>query len=134
MSVKKIAEKLYALDLAKDENAMDYFHKNCELNWHSSKGFTILDYDAISKMLSEIRRSYESFSYQISHLLEDKETITARYTIYASSIERPTKNEPIAHFISIWEIKDGKLFKGHEISQLADNSKESLNSYVEIKV
>ncbi len=134
MSVKAVAQRFYGLDLAKDENAIDYFHENCELNWHSSKGFTKLNYGQIDKMLKEIRRSFESFRYSISHLLEDENSVTVRYTIYAAAIERPTKDEALAHFISIWEIKDGKLFKGYEISQLADQDTETLNSYAQIKV
>ena len=40
----------------------------------------------------------------------------------------------LAHFITIWEVKDDKMYRGFEISQLADISSESLNSYAEIKV
>jgi len=134
MTPKNIAKSFYELDLAKDESAINFIHPNCELKWHSSKGFTIFDYSAIESMLKEIRRSYETFKYKISHLLQDDNTVTIRYSINAASIERPTKFEPLAHFISIWETKDGKLYKGFEISQLADDSSESLNSYAEIKV
>ena len=49
-------------------------------------------------------------------------------------IERPEKEDAIAHFISIWEVKEEKLYRGFEISMLADISSESLNSYAEIKV
>ena len=134
MSVKAVVQNFYGLDLARDANAIDFLHKDCELKWHSSKGFTTLNYAQIEKMLKELRRSFESFRYSLSHLLEDGNTITVRYTIYAASIERPTKEEALAHFISIWEIKDGKLFKGYEISQLADQVAETINSYSQIKV
>tara|TARA_R110000751_G_C13723923_1_gene475772 strand:+ start:586 stop:990 length:405 start_codon:yes stop_codon:yes gene_type:complete len=134
MSAKQIAKAFYDLDLAKDENSIDYFHKDCELNWHSSKGYSKLDFQGLKNRLEGIKESFHSFKYRLSHLLEDDNIVTARYTIYVTSIERPEKEDALAHFISIWEVKDDKLFKGYEVSQLADNSSDSLNSYAEIKV
>ncbi|MCD2258895.1 nuclear transport factor 2 family protein [Psychroserpens luteolus] len=134
MTAKEIVKSFYDLDLAKAENAIDLVHKDCKLLWNSSNGFTSLDYDGIKNMLDGLRKAFLSFNYRVSHLLEDQNMITARYTIYVTSIERPEKEDALAHFISIWEVKDGKLYKGYEISQLADDSSESLNSYAEIKV
>ena len=134
MSPKDIVRNFYQLNLAKDDNLMDFFHENCELNWNSSKGFTKLDFKGIEHMLNGVQKSYLSFRFSVSHLLQDNNTTTVRYTIYATTIERPEKEDALAHFITIWEVKDGKLYKGFEISQLADVSSESLNSYAEIKV
>ncbi|OUS02926.1 hypothetical protein A9Q86_02440 [Flavobacteriales bacterium 33_180_T64] len=134
MSAKEIVKAFYELDLAKDENILNFFHKECSLKWHSTKGYTVLDYTGLDNMLTGVKKSFHSFKYRLSHLLDDDGIITARYTVYVTTIERPEKDEPLAHFISIWEIKDGKLYKGFEISQQLDNSSDSLNSYAEIKV
>ena len=134
MSPKDIVKQFYQSDLAKSENIMDLFHENCELNWNSSKGFTKLDYQGVEQMLKGIQKSYHSFKFMVSHLLQEDTIVTARYTIYATTIERPEKEDALAHFISIWEVKDQKMYKGFEISQLADTSANSLNSYAEIKV
>jgi len=134
MTSKDIVKGFYESDLAKDDNVLSYFHKDCELKWNSSKGYTKLDFQGIKHMLEGVQKSYHSFKYRLSHLLEDENIITARYTIYATAIERPKKEDALAHFISIWEVKDSKLYRGFEISQLADSISESLNSYAEIKV
>lgn len=134
MTPKEVVKQFYQSDIAKDDNIMYYFHLDCELKWNSSKGYRTLNFQGIEEMLHGIRKSYHSFKYRVSHLLEDDHIITARYTVYATTIERPENEDALAHFISIWEVKDGKLFKGYEISQLADVSSESLNSYTEIKV
>jgi hypothetical protein len=134
MSPKDIVKQFYQSDLAKSEKIMDLFHENCELNWNSSKGFTKLDYKGVEQMLKGIQKSYHSFKFMVSHLLQEDTIVTARYTIYATTIEQPDKEEALAHFISIWEVKDHKMYRGFEISQLADSSSESLNSYAEIKV
>ena len=134
MSAKKVVKSFYDLDLSKAENVMDLFHKDCSLQWNSSNGFTTFDYDGVKNMLAGLKRSFLSFKFRVSHLLEDENNVTARYTIYVTSIERPEEEDPLAHFISIWEVKDDKLYKGYEISQLADDSTASLNSYAQIKV
>lgn len=134
MSSKKVVKQFYELDLGKDQDAISHFHKNCELYWHSSRGFSTLQYDAIKQMLDEIKKSYISFKHKLSHLMKDGKTVTARYTIYVTPIERPDEEVALAHFISIWEVKDGKLFRGYEISQLADENPASLKSFSEIKI
>lgn len=129
MSSKKVVKHYYELDLAKDEDAISHFHKDCQLYWNSSKGFTVMNYDEIDNMIKEIQKSYLSFKYRLSHLLEDGKNVTARYTIYVIPIEDPDEEQPLAHFISIWEVKKGKLFKGYEISQLVDEDPASLKSF-----
>ncbi|MEM5564805.1 nuclear transport factor 2 family protein [Psychroserpens sp. AS72] len=134
MSAKQIVKAFYDLDLIKDEGVLNHYHKDCKLEWNSSKGFKTLDFKGLENMLKDLKDSFISFKPRLSHLLEDGNMVTARYTIYVTAIERPEKEDPLAHFITIWEVKDGKLYKGYEISQLADDSSESLNSYAEIKV
>ena len=129
MSARAVVKAFYNLDLAKSEDAIKMFDKECQLHWNSSNGYMALDYDGISEKLAEVRQSFVTFTYKLSHLLKENDTITARYTVYAATIERPDKIEPIAHFISIWEVKDGLLYKGHEISQLFDENPSSLSSY-----
>lgn len=134
MSPKDVVKQFYDMDLAQETNAMALFHKDCELHWNSSRGFTKLNFQSIKEMLEGVQKSFLSFKYRLSHLLEDNNTVTARYTIYASPIEKPEEEEALAHFISIWEVKDGKLYKGYEISQMADENPASLKTFSEIKV
>lgn len=134
MSAKKIVKAFYDSNLAKDENLIDMFHNDSILHWNSSQGFTTLNKSEIEEKLNGVKESYLSFTYRLSHLLEDDNIVTARYTIYYTTIERPLKEEPLAHFISIWEIKDGKMYKGYEISQKLDESVENLTSFSKIKI
>ncbi|MEZ4802613.1 MAG: nuclear transport factor 2 family protein [Gelidibacter sp.] len=134
MTAKEIVRGFYNLDLGKDSNAISMFHKDCELHWNSSKGFISLNYSRINQMLEDVRKSYLSFRYRLSHLLEEDSIVTARYTIYVIPIENTDEEEALAHFISIWEVKDGKLYKGYEISQMADESPASLRTFSEIKI
>lgn len=134
MGAKTIVKTFYDLDLAVSKNAMQLFHQDCELHWNSSKGFTVLNYEGIDKMLKNVQESFHSFTYKLSHLLESDNTVTARYTIYVTSIEKPEEEEALAHFISIWEVKDEKLYRGWEMSQMLDETLENISSYSEIKI
>lgn len=134
MTAKQVVQGFYNLDLGNETEAISMFHKDCDLHWNSSKGFTAWNYSSIKDMLDSIRKSYLSFRYRLSHLLEDGNIVTARYTIYVTPIERPDEEEPLAHFISIWEVKDDKLYKGYEISQMADENPASLKTFSEIKL
>ncbi|RXJ51290.1 nuclear transport factor 2 family protein [Gelidibacter gilvus] len=135
MSPKQIVKNFYESDLASDSQLIStYMHEDCQVHWNSSTGYKVLDYDGMDRFFSNIRVAYHSLRPQISHLLQDKNHVTIRYTMFVSTIEDPENELPLANFISIWEIKDGKLYRGYEISQVADDNIESYKSFSEIKV
>ena len=134
MTPKELVKSFYEKDLAVSTTAIDVFHPECELHWNSTNGYKKLDYAGIKEMLEGVKKAFLSFKYRLSHLLEDGDTVTARYTIYVSAIETPDVEQPLAHFISIWHVKDHKLYKGFEVSQQVDESVLSTKSYSEIKV
>ena len=121
MSPKEIVQAFYDSDLANDNKVVPkYFHKDCELHWNSSKGYMLLKYTDIVSFFKGTRDSYTNLRFEFSHLLEDKQFVTSRHILYAQTIEDPDNEIALAHFIAIWEIKDDKLFRCYEISQLYD--------------
>lgn len=135
MSAKNIVKDFYESDLANDESAIPkFFHKDCQMHWNSSHGFMILDYNGIEDFFKGTRASYISLRFQFSHLLEEGSFVTSRHTLYAKTIENPENEIPLAHFTSIWEVKDNKLYRCHEISQQADEKTLEANSFSEIKI
>jgi hypothetical protein len=135
MSAKDIVKRFYNADLANDESIIPHlFHKDCELHWNSSRGFMVLKYDDIVSFFEGTRKAYESLRFVFSHLLEDGPFVTSRHTLFANTIENPDEEVALAHFISIWEVKDNQLYRCHEISQLADESTIHSNSFKEIKI
>ncbi|WP_370213772.1 nuclear transport factor 2 family protein [Mesoflavibacter profundi] len=135
MTPKEVVKRFYSLDFVKDNNVLEYIHKDCILHWNSSKGYMCSNYKMIEERIATLKKAFHSFTYKLSHLLEDNNnTVTARYTIYVTSIENPQEEEVLAHFITIWEIKDQQLYKGYEISQLGDDTPENLQAFSEINV
>ncbi len=133
MSAKELVKEFYDVDLANDASVVpNFFHKDCELHWTSSQGFALLKYNDILDFFKGTRESYESIRFEFTHLFEADSKVVARYTLFGNTIEDPDSEIIIAHFITIWKVKENKLYRGYEISQQADeNNSESLKSYTE---
>lgn len=130
MTPKEIVRNYYESDLVHDKGLIDrYLHPQCTLHWHNTKGYTQLNLNQIKKLYDNINQNYETTRVKISHIIEEGDLVTTRYTLFVTPIETPEEEQPLAHFITIWQLKDGKLFDGYEISQQADNSKLSLGSF-----
>ena len=130
MTPKEVVSKFYDSDLANNSNAIDAcFHKDCILNWHSSKGFKSMNFNTLKLVFEDVRKTYETLRFDISHMLQDGNSVIVRYTSYVTTIENPEEEDSLAHFTVIWEVKDDKIIKGYQMSQLSDNSAESLNSF-----
>ncbi|MBQ4819194.1 nuclear transport factor 2 family protein [Aquimarina sp. MMG016] len=130
-TAKDVVRSFYETDLLNDQEAFSkYLHPEIELYWNSSFGFRKKDFSAIKIMLEQMASSFETFRCEISHILAEENMVTVRYTYFAKTIENPDKEEAIAHFISIWELKDGKLYKGYQISQQGENTSENLETFI----
>ena len=136
MSSKKVVKSFYESDLANDATMVSkHFHKDCELHWTSSQGFTLLNYDDIETFFEGTRQSYNSLRFEFTHFIASGVFVTTRHTLFGFTIENPDIETTIAHFSTIWEVKDDKLYRGFEISQQADETdKKSIKSYREIKL
>lgn len=135
MSPKETVRSFYESDLTQGIHIYsEYFHPECLLHWNSSSGYQVMDAQGIKTFFENINAAYSSIRTQISHLLQDENQVTIRHTMFVSTIEDPENEQPLANFITIWEVKDGKLYRGYEISQVADENVESYKSFSEIKV
>ncbi|MBV1923855.1 MAG: nuclear transport factor 2 family protein [Flavobacteriaceae bacterium] len=135
MSAKQIVAKFFSSDILNDNTVLTkYFHKDLVLIWNSSDGLTIMNYEDIIDFFSEIKRTYYDLRIEISHLLEDDDHVTIRYKYYIRTIENPEEELGISHFIAIWEIKDGKMYRGYQVSQPVTDLDDTTESYHKVKV
>ncbi len=131
ITAKERVKSFYEKDLLKDQSAfVEYLHPDVTLDWNSSFGFNQRNYNELVEMFADMGNSFMSLRCEISHLLEEKDVVTVRYTYFARPIEEPEQEDAIAHFVTIWELKDKKLYKGYQISQQADNTLETLSSFL----
>ena len=134
-SPKELVKEFHQADILVDETVLDnYFHKDLELIWNSMDGLTIMHYNDLIAFFSEIRRTYQDLRIEISHLLEDDNFVTIRYKYYITTLENPDEELGISHFIGIWEVKEGKMYRGHVISQPVTDQDDTTESYHQVKV
>lgn len=134
-SAKDIVSSFYHSDLVNDTKVLEtYFHPEVVLIWNSSDGLSILHYQELEAFFSEIRRTYQDLRNEISHILQDDNHITIRYKYYIRTFENPDEELGIAHFIGIWEVKDGKMYRGYLVSQPVTEKDDTSKSYHKVKV
>src|SRR5690606_7390026 len=130
LSDKKVVEAFYTSNFRDLEEVKNYLHPEAELYWNSSAGFNKMGYDEILNLSAELIKSFLSLRAEVSHLITEKDQVAIRFTYHVKTIENPDEEIPMAHFIAIWSVKDGKLYKGYQISQQADESPENLSSFL----
>ncbi len=120
MSVKEIVQKFYKSDALIDSAVMkDFLHPEVLVEWNSSKGFLELDYNALVQLSDELSKAYVRSKVRISHILAENDLVSLRYSHFVKTVENPREEMLLAHFNVIWQIKDNKLFRGYQMSQLS---------------
>ncbi|MFV7236959.1 MULTISPECIES: nuclear transport factor 2-like protein [Flavobacterium] len=120
MSAKEIVQKFYKSDALIDSEVMkDFLHPDIIVEWNSSKGFIELNYDSLLNLANDLSKAYVRSKVRISHIIAENDLISVRYSHFVKTIENPREEMLLAHFIAIWQIKDNKLFRGYQMSQLS---------------
>lgn len=130
---KAIVKKFYESDFVNNSNLVEeFFHPEVSLIWNRTDGVSNLDFDALISLFAEIRRTYSDLRIDISHLLPHKNFVTVRYC--AVRVLDDEEEVGIAHFIAIWEIKDGKIYKGFQVSQPISEMDEVKDRYEAVMI
>ncbi|MBW1658551.1 nuclear transport factor 2 family protein [Flavobacterium quisquiliarum] len=120
MSIKEFVQKFYKSDALIDSEILKtYLHPDVTLEWNSSKGFIRMDYDSIIEMANELSRAYVRSKVRISHIISEDDLVSVRYSHFVKTIENPREEMLLAHFSTIWQIKDDKLYRGYQMSQFS---------------
>ncbi|MBW2962768.1 nuclear transport factor 2 family protein [Mesonia aestuariivivens] len=128
---KQLVEDFYKSKFHKDTSIIEkYLDKDAVIYWNSSSGFFKLNYHDFAVMAEEMGKAFEGLSCEITHLLQEDNMVTVRFTYHVNTIEDPDEEGALAHFICIWEVKNNKLHEGHLISQPGDDSEENIASFL----
>lgn len=120
MSAKKLILDFYKSDaLINSEILNTFLHPEIVLDWHSSKGFFQMRREDLLTLAIELNRSYIRSKVKISHLIKEGDLISIRYSHYVKTVENPREDILLAEFMVIWEIKDEKLYRGFQMSQIS---------------
>ena len=119
MSAKEIVQAFYKSDvLLETEIVAALLHPDVILEWHSTKGFLKFNHQEIIDLSTELSKAYVRSKARISHIVAEGNTVAVRYSHYIKTIENPREEMLLAHFMVVWELKDNKLYRGFQMSQL----------------
>lgn len=135
MTPKELLKTFFESDVANDLDIIKrFYHKDCLAYWNSSKGYKERDFNAVYEFFKGVTVSYDRMRFQVSHMLQDDDFVTVRYTLYACTIESPDNEIPLAHYSSIIQFKDDQFYKVWEMTQPADKATLESTSFSEIKI
>lgn len=130
INAKSVVSNFYMSDFFNElDNVKKYLHPEMELFWNARTGYSHMNREDILTMASEAAKSFDSVRCDITHLLEEGDNVTIRFTYFVRMIENPNEEVPVAHFMAIWNIKDGQMHRGYQMSQPAEEDKEAMISY-----
>ncbi|MCB7480378.1 nuclear transport factor 2 family protein [Christiangramia sediminis] len=126
LNTKEVVEQFYQSNFYKDEDVLrSYLHPDVELSWYGTTGMRKLNLSGIAEISEQLAASFESLRAEIEKIVVDKENAAIHFTYHVTTIENPDEEMPLAHFVAMWELKDGKLFKGVQISQLGEEVEDN---------
>ena len=126
LRAKEVVQKFYQSDFYKSEEVLeDYLHPEVELAWYGTTGFRKLNLEGIVEISKQLASSYDSLRAEVEKIVSKKDEVAIHFTYHVRTIENPDEEMPLAHFIAIWELKDDKLYRGVQISQLGEEIEDS---------
>lgn len=118
MTNKAKIEFLYKEDGIRNVDFLsDLLHDDFILDWDSSQGNVKMNKSDIINLAKELKNNYVDSIMEISHLIEENNTIVVKYNHKATTIENPKEIVLIAKFVVIWEFESNKIKKGYQISK-----------------
>ena len=119
MNLKKIILDFYKSEALINPTVLaTYLHDDILFEWNSSTGFIQMNREDLLSLASELSRSYIRSKVKISHLVKEGNLVSVRYVHFVKTIENTREYILLANFMVIWEIKDKKLYRGYQISQV----------------
>jgi len=123
---KEVVEQFYKSNFYKDEDVLrSFLHPEVELSWYGTTGLKKLDLSGIAEITEQLAESFELLRAEIEKIVVEGENAAIHFTYHVTTIENPEEEMPLAHFVAMWELKDGKLFKGVQISQLGEEVEDN---------
>lgn len=113
MDIKQFITDYYN-SLLKPENIKNFLHPQAVIEWHSQRGYVELDATDVVKFMEVVSKNNSNLRFRVTHLVAEGENkVAAKYVNYLESKEELGAEKEVSHGISIWELKDNKLYRGY---------------------
>lgn len=124
MNAKDIVLNFYQSNAILSKSYLqEILHEDMILEWTSSRGKITLDKNDVLAMSKDVRLSYYSLRAVVHHvLMDDQDRVVINYTHYVATFENPDEELVLATYFVLWELRECKLFRGYQLSQLIIDS------------
>ena len=120
MKPKDIVLEFYKSDVLLDRKTVsELLHPEVSMDWNSSQGFIQMNYDDFLSLTDQLSKAYVRSKIRISHIIQEKNLVSIRFSHFVKTIENPREEMLMGNFFAIWEVKDGKLFRGYQMSHFS---------------
>lgn len=120
MDIKKFIIDYYHA-LLDPEGVKDFLHPNMLIQWQSPRGYLELDANELVQFSKMISKQYSTLRLEVTHIVaEAEDKVAARYINFITTPDNPTIEKELSHSIAIWQLKDGKLYRGFVMTHQAD--------------
>lgn len=120
MKPKDIVLEFYKSDVLLDRKIVsELLHPEVTIDWNTSKGIIQMNYNDILSLTDELAKAYVRSKIRISHVIQEKNLVSLRFSHFVKTIENPREEMLIGNFFVIWEVKDDKLYKGYQMSHFS---------------
>lgn len=118
MYFENIIEQLYQEDGLRNKEYLDsILDTDFKLEWDSSVGSRVMSRSEVLEMAEELKTNYHVSKTSILNLVSDKDKLVVQYLHHVSTIENPKELFTIAKVVVIWDIENGKIVKGYQMSK-----------------
>jgi len=116
MAPKEVVEAYYR-DMFDSIGIKPHLHPLCMVYWNNSAGLKELNSEGLIAMIAHLKGRYPTSRLEITHIIAEGDEVAVRY---AHNITSPDtfEEKTFAYSMAIWEIKDGKMYRGHIMSHL----------------
>ncbi len=125
MKATEVVQKFYQSNIREDKTLKDFLHPDVELTWYTTSGVKKLNLEGIEQISKELASAFDSLRAEVEKVFAQKENVAIHFTYYVRTIENPDEEMPLAHFVALWELKDKKLYRGVQVSQLGEEIEQS---------
>jgi predicted GNAT superfamily acetyltransferase len=117
MEAKELVQAYYNALIDPDQISK-YVHPDLLIQWDSTRGYVEIDSTEIVVFAKQSKKAYNTLRLEISHIIQEGNTVSVRYTNHITTHEEPFTEKAIFHSMAIWEVKDGLLYRGYVMSHL----------------
>lgn len=120
MDVKQFIIDYYHA-LLRPEKLRDFLHPQVLVEWHSPRGYVELDIKDLVKFSEVISKQYTTLRLNVTHVVaEGDNKVSVRYTNMITTPQDPLSEKELSQSMAIWELKDGKLYRGYVMTHQSE--------------